>query len=155
MMMQILELVGATVLFSALIFIKELGRLFASLLGFGGLALIIFSYIMRYDARVDRERRTITFVGTAVEVQEEWTKTNECLQPFKLRGYSEVPLPYAFEIKCDGYNRHFLQTGDVVRVKFVAPKKSEVKAEVLEFLNLTWEVSKHSISSPAKAPPAN
>lgn len=113
--------------------------IFGVLLFVGGMvsAEIIAFRIERFKA--DLQHRTHTLIGSAVEVNKEGENTGKCVQFFKFRYREEKldrRLPYTFEIGCNTG----LFNGDVLRLVFVAPKNAAGNPEVLEILNLTYEI---------------
>ena len=147
-----------------------------------GAAIIVTAIVIRDNARADRMSRVTVVTGVVVHDCSAmgWSEENgsECKYAFTLDR-----APYTFENKCEGgltrekedYTQEkdgsqsvsavfsfspppedfsFPKKGDVLRVKFVRPKNSDGKPEVLEVYNLTQEMER-ARSAPPSAPEAS
>ena len=121
----------------------------------GGVGLAITSSIRLDNVRDEYESRITTVTEVVAESHQTWTKEDGCVQSFTLKN-----VPYTLEKGCASlvkYSYSPPKVGDVLRVKFVRPKNSDGKPEVLEVYNLTQEMerARSAQSSAPEAPPAN
>ncbi len=105
------------------------------------------------NARIDRASRTTVVTDVVIQAYR-MLEERGCIQYFTLDRTS-----YTFEERCssfietDSYQQS-LKVGDVLRLKFVRPKESAGKPEVLEVYNLTQELERlRSAPSPTLEAP--
>lgn len=108
-----------------------------------GVIILIISFIVHFkeldDAEFDRENRTTYVIGViSTEHQITWRNgDNEVCKEIVTLNRS----PLTFEADCslfvDDGLVHSPELGDWVRIRFVQPKQSDGKPEVLEVHNLT------------------